>query len=673
MSHRLNFLHEQEPASHAPVHHARQASPSSRRARVIGLIVVVLLAGTVFIGVSVAQVFTGAVAGRDALFSARAKAEVLDFEGAAADVERAQSMFERAERGTVVLTPFTIIPFLGPHIEAANIAAHTGATLSASLKNILEIGADVVRLAGLTRENLFTLAEGADPGMKFGDLPGETKRAILARLAASAGDFEVLAARIHIAREEFDRLPQDELFGPVKTALAPFSRQLGEAESLVTLVANTARILPQFAGLDGRSEQLLLFLNNNELRPGGGFIGSFGELAMQYGDIAALETFDVYALDDRAQASVKLVPPPAITRYLSSSKWLFRDSNWWPDFAMSARFGVERYRAEYTAVHGKDRAVSSVIAVTPTFVSDLLAITGPIEVRGQTFRPENVADLLEYQVGFGFVKEGIPLAQRKEILADLVSALKDKLYALPLASWTRVADVTERAITRKQFMLWSADPRTQSAIETAHWGARVSPVAGHDLQLVADANLASLKSDPDVKRSMKYEIFRNTSKQWIGRTTIRYVHNGTFDFKTTRYRTFMRLYVPAGSQFVRATGTLADDKLKNPSKAPGTVDIGSEMGLTVFGAFTSVEPGETRDVSFEYVLAPSVVSAIEAGGYKLDVLKQPGARERGLTLHLDFDKNLTGASPGEDRNAWGDDIYELTTSFDTDRSFEADL
>jgi hypothetical protein len=200
----------------------------------------------------------------------------------------------------------------------------------------------------------------------------------------------------------------------------------------------------------------------------------------------------------------------------------------------------------------------------------------------------------------------------------------------------------------------------------------VEPSDG-DLQLIIDANLASLKSDPKVSRAVSYEIFRNTSGEYVGRTTIRYTHNGRFDWKTTRYRTYTRLYVPAGSEFIRAEGSMLDDALHNPTKAAGPVEVKDDLGLTSFGTFIAIEPGESRMLTFEYLLSEQVVEAIEDGSYGLTFLKQIGAQNHELTLDLDFDKNVTSASVPEAANEWGDDLYRLNTKLDQDLTLQVEL
>src|SRR3989338_2761080 len=137
-----------------------------------------------------------------------------------------------------------------------------------------------------------------------------------------------------------------------------------------------------------------------------------------------------------------------------------------------------------------------------------------------------------------------------------------------------------------------------------------------------------------------------------------------FDWKTTRYRTYTRVYLPLGSRLIRSSGSWLNDKTQNPTKAVGSVDQVDELGFTSFGAFTSVEPGEQNILVFEFQPSVEVIEQIESGQYDLTVLKQPGSQNNALTIDLDFDKNVTHARPSEDAQQWVDDRYRLNTILD---------
>jgi hypothetical protein len=129
------------------------------------------------------------------------------------------------------------------------------------------------------------------------------------------------------------------------------------------------------------------------------------------------------------------------------------------------------------------------------------------------------------------------------------------------------------------------------------------------------------------------------------------------------------MYVPSGSTFQGVTGAMYDDKLKDPARRPGTADVADELGRRYFGAFISIEPGETRTLEFRFRLAPKVAEAIAAGEYRLTVAKQPGTLANGLTVDLDFGKKLLSAEPAEKPEKFGDSRYQQTTDLLIDRDF----
>lgn len=670
MSHSAVFLHSQEPKGRQRRHIFWRILKRTLLAFVVVLILIVSAA--TIIGVQIAaELFDG----RDALVSARDHVLAFEMEDAQSAIDSAHDAFARADEKMNILSYASFIPVAGSFIEQATTLSNSSVEITQSLSDLLELSEDLMQLSGVTEEYLELVDQGLEPGVTFDDLSSDTKRTILERFESSADDLELLIERLKIVEAELQIVRRDSLLGPVASMADSLYKDIVQSEEYLELMAITASVLPQMAGVDGEKIHLLLFLNNNELRPGGGFIGSYGVLRLENGDIAQLETADVYTLDNAVQDELISVPPDALSRYNAAEKWFFRDSNWSPDFATSSLLAIERFVTQTALLNDQQREVvpssarvDGVIALTPTYVSDLLRLLGDVTVSGQTFTPENVADLLEYQVEVAYVYEGLPPEQRKEILADLINEVKRRLFSLPLSELGTLIEITQKHLQNKQVAFYSSDQQIEEIFTRVGWGGRVLPETA-DVQMVVDANLASLKSDPVVKRTISYELGRSTTGDWVGRTTIQYNHTGSFDWKTTRYRTYARLYTPAGTQLVDVRGSLLNDSTLNPTGAEAHVDISEELGLTVFGTFTAIEPGESRQLIFEYLLSDQVVQSIENGSYDLTVLKQLGARDHALTLDLDFDKTVTHANPAEDSGQWGDDTYILNTILDQDLSF----
>lgn len=645
-----------------------------RRFFAIVFIVVVLLTGflviwtTVNVCLATASLFDG----RDRLMAAKAEVEVYDFDSAQISLDKAEVNFNQAGRYLRRVGWLKVLPWLGPQIEVGQSLLDFSSDFFEMIETVADLGADVSRLLGRTSE-AWAGAEEFLP-LKYDDLSPATKSLILKRINGAAPDLALAAEQARFLKEQLDDL--GEAPEPTGTALRGLDSLLSKTSSALSLASVGSRLLPAFAGLDSEKKFLLLLENNTELRPAGGFIGTYGILRVKDGEINELEIKDSYLLDLAAAPYYSLEPPAPLKRYLSAGGWYFRDSNWSPDFPTAARQAVSMFTNEVLAIPAEQRgsvqgqmSFDGVIAFTPDFVADLLRITGPLEVGGQVFSADNVTDTLEYEVELGFRENGTPYEQRKDIITDLLNEMKARFFNIPFVEWGPFLSAINDNLTEKQLVLFSgSSTESEEVIKGVNWGGIFNAGSG-DFLMVVDANLASLKTDPKVVRDISYSIRPAENGRFIGKAIIRYDHQGEFDWKTTRYRTYTRVYVPLGSELIQGEGMMADDKLKNPSGAAGAVDVGQELGVMVFGAFISVEPGESGELSFEYYLPSSIQAAVTAGDYSLQVSKQIGAAGHGLTLYLDFGKKVAGASPAEEKLERGDKSYRVETVLDTDRRF----
>ena len=94
-----------------------------------------------------------------------------------------------------------------------------------------------------------------------------------------------------------------------------------------------SEILPTILGFYEDKNYLLLFQNDDELRPTGGFIGSIGDAVVKKGKIQNLTIQDVYELDGQLRNHIE--PPFIVRRYLQPHLYL-RDSNFYLNFQESA-------------------------------------------------------------------------------------------------------------------------------------------------------------------------------------------------------------------------------------------------------------------------------------------------------------------------------------------------
>jgi hypothetical protein len=610
-----------------------------------------------------------ATRGQDAVMAAVREAEAGEFALAAVKADTAAREFEAALAGAERLGFLSYAPVLGGYVTAAGAFMETGASGASAFADLMLVAVDMGGALG-EADSLRRVLMTADISAVFSDLTSEARQRLLAAFVANVPRLRDAAEKTSLAVVAFDRVPDDGPGGSYKRRLMPLRDRLDQVRAVLAAGLPAVESLPTALGFPEERHYLVFFQNNTELRPTGGFLGVYGLMTVKDAEIVSLVTDDVYALDGPSETRARPTPPEPISRYLGVSKWYLRDANWSPDFPTSAARMTQFFREEATAAWGADQVpeVSGVIVITPEAVADVLRVIGPVAADDLVFTPENFVELLEYEVEQGFALEGVPASERKGIIGRLSKNVMDRLSRATFDELAALVEVFRANAAEKHVMLWFADPILQARAVRNGWAGTLPPLVGDYVQVV-DANLASLKTDAVVSRAVRYRIEPQDGGGYLGSVTATYRNDGSFTWKTTRYRTYTRVYVPPGSEFISVAGAMRDDKIKDPGRQPGLADVGEEAGRAWFGAFVSVEPGETRSLEFRFRLAPSVERLIEAGEYRLTAAKQPGTLAPGLTLDLNLGKNLRTADPAEPQSEWGDRRYRLITDLLVDRQF----
>lgn len=423
-------------------------------------------------------------------------------------------------------------------------------------------------------------------------------------------------------------------------------------------------LMPEFAGLAEPKKYLLLFQNNTEMRPSGGFIGVYGVITVDKGrpEVHVLEGTEV--LDERAPESWRPEPPAPIKQFLGVDRWYVRDGNWSPDFSVSAQQILTLYKGEGGLLADD---IDIVVAVTPTVIEELLKITGPLTVDGITFDAESIVETLQYEVHYGFADRGEQVIDRKAIVTRLSEAFVERVLDHIVEKRGEYMAVINDMITQKHILFYSTESSLQEKFVEADFAGLVKSSPG-DYLLWTDANLAALKTDYAMVRLLNYQIEKNDQGRYQATAEMTYNHTGTFDWRTTRYLSYVKLYVPPTSEFVSLGGSLAERAQTQQEFA-----LGRDLGKQWFGTYVRIEPGQTETLSFTYLLPSYISRQIDEGRYDLFVQKQAGLLEPGLTLDLDFGTTIKAANPAEAQDDWNDMRYQFQTRLPHDMTFSVAL
>ena len=571
------------------------------------------------------------------------------------------------------------VPYLGTQIRAIEDASIAGIEALDGAGTVLEIVQDIDEVFDSSRAVLSDAQLSIEDHRSFQDILPEEKRAILARLHRALPELRSVQAKIDIALAAWNRIPQDQLFAPLRSAFAPIAEKLPQIKQSVDEAVPLMEVLVPLAGYPEPSRYLVLLQNSDEIRATGGFLGTVGTLAVDGGDITEFSFQDIYAIDNPASGSWNETPPAPMSKYLGISSWYLRDANWSPDFPTSAQTILDFYSREIQVGTGQaPPAIDGVIAINPPLFTELMRIVGPIEIDGIVFEPETYFDLLEYEVEVGFLEKGISRDQRKDLLTKLGNELFSRLTSLPVSQWPDLLDLVTQSFERKQMMMYAKDESLLSRLDDFGWTGRAKETNG-DFLWVIDSNLAALKTDGVVDKTATYMIDAENPDSVLATIELRYKNNATgygggsdqINYKYTRYRSYTRVYVPEGSELVSSSGAMENDRYLTGGRfTPGRVDVYKELGKTVFGAFWSIEPKTEQMLTFTYRLPKEVSDQILSGNYHLDWLKQSGNDQMGMNLDLSFNRSVLRAMPAEESVEWGDSRYVAESLSTIDRSFD---
>lgn len=461
------------------------------------------------------------------------------------------------------------------------------------------------------------------------------------------------------------------VLGGVTASFVYFRAEDGPVLPLGLLSDNLplVKLTPALLGYPEAKTYLFILQNSDEMRPTGGFIGTYGSVTVESGRITNFFTDDVYNLDKLAPADSRPSAPEPIQEYLEQPKFYLRDANWFPDFPASANQILQFYKEEieFQPDAPSFGQIDGVIAIMPETIKRFLELTGPITVQDQTFSADNLTDALEYSVEIGFEHRGIVRPQRKSIISDLGAELIKRAMQLPRDQWPDVLQIINSSLDEKHFIVFFTDEDTQKKVSAYNWAGEIKS-APLDYLAVFDANMFSMKTDPYVSRNISYKTYQR-GEALIGETEIIYSYPKAGPaWKTKGYRSWTRVYVPKGSVLQKVSGV----KEEELSSEPGSVVVSQEFDKTVFGAFVAVQVGETKRIKFTYRLPEYIAEAVD-DEYELMVQKQPGTLGHNLTISADFDKvprswEPTGLSAKRDNTQ-----LNWQTSLQKDQTFKIEF
>ncbi|TSC59638.1 MAG: Uncharacterized protein LiPW15_658 [Parcubacteria group bacterium LiPW_15] len=381
--------------------------------------------------------------------------------------------------------------------------------------------------------------------------------------------------------------------------------------------------LNSLVGWLSSDRKIIVFLQNtSEMRPTGGFWGSYAEINVQGGKLADIEMRDINEVDRTLE--LKTVPPKPLQALVTN--WRTADSNWFFNFPDSASKAAEFM--DSSKLYGDDGSRVDLIAVvSPEVIADIFRTTGPVNVSSTkaAIDENNFLSEIQSEVQAG---QDVGSSDAKNILDEIFAALIPKLVALGADSEQEMLNAIVSRVESKDIMLWAGDEEMEAIFKDKQADGSVFQVPQRfegDYLSVVIANVGGGKSDyvmsqkialesqisSDGVVSNHLEILRknnakSTDKWWYRVANQSYVRvflsslgklsgakggiqktvKAPINYKTAGY------YVDPLVEAIESTAA--------PAENFSWLTTFSEAGKTVLAAWQKTARGETSKLSYDY-------------------------------------------------------------------------
>lgn len=404
------------------------------------------------------------------------------------------------------------------------------------------------------------------------------------------------------------------------------------------------KVLPELMGQPEPKKYLVLFQNDKELRPTGGFLTAYAIFTIDKGIIHVDSSEDIYTLDNSIPNKDKAAEP--ILKYLPKVyEQNIRDINLSPDFQVS----MKDFRDLYETA-GKAEDIDGIIALDTNALVAAMKVLGDIEVNGKKFTTETdercdcpqVIYELEAEAGTRtqYIRE-----DRKSIIGDLMFAIMNKAFSSsPKQYWGPLVQAMFGEIAQKHILFSLDNKDAQKGLSAVNAGGEIRPFEGDYFHL-NEANFGGAKSNLFVDQEVTQDYSVANDGTITKTVTVSYKNphkpsNCNLELEyalclNAPWRDWFRVYVPKGSKLTDSKGS----EVK--------MSTYEDLGKTVFEGFLTVNPLGVKKLELTYTLPFKLE---KDSPLPVMIQKQPGTADDEYTIIvngkekdkfiLDTDKSL---------------------------------
>jgi hypothetical protein len=419
-----------------------------RRRRLLVLLALVILACIGYAAARSAQAALAARSGKADLQRAAAALKAQHVGQARAAFAAAGRHFAAARHDLHAMGPLLpvshVIPLARLQVRGLETMADVGSLLSAS-------GMHLADAAG---------------GLLTAQHAGKPLSQSLPQLHAVAIAMHGADAALQDAQSRTHTLDGYRLLGPLGHTRTALEAELARAAPQAAETDHGMRLLLWLIGVNGPHRVLVFSQNPDEVRPTGGFLGTYGILTGDRGHVALPSYGDILQWVAGHQ-DVGLPPSQSPNAFQFASPpeaQGIANVNASPDWEHASNLAMQFWS------DAGGRPVDGVVSLEPQTLARVLAVLGPVQVPsyGVTVTAGNLVRKLDYYTHREAVRSQ-PGTVRKQFIDDLSHVVVQKVLAAPSSRWLDLGKAMAASFRSGEALIWSADPSVQRDITALGW------------------------------------------------------------------------------------------------------------------------------------------------------------------------------------------------------------
>lgn len=394
-----------------------------------------------------------------------------------------------------------------------------------------------------------------------------------------------------------------------------------------------------FLGENYDRKYLVLFQNDTELRPTGGFIGTYGIITIRNAQIKNVFIDSIYNADGQQTKYIDAPPPLA----KMAPRHYMRNANWDPDFPTSAQYIINMYETE------NGFTPDGVVAIDTKPFLDLLAVTGPINLvkYNTNIDKDNFLATTQYKTSVDYNPDD---KNPKKFLAEFAPLFLEKIFSIDNLNKNQVSKILLNNIRERHIQFFSPNADMQRFFTLLELSGSIKKNNG-DYFLYINANIGGQKTNGLIEEKLDHEIIQSSDNRITHRVTLKRKHTGTYNWPSGINYSYIRFYIPKGSHVIDIQGFEKDESIKRDSASgaiymeerPGEyagkaqvsdLAISEEHDKMVIGTWQTIKPGEEIVSEITYELPDSIRFNNFSTDYNLFIQKQGGISKQSTTVEL---------------------------------------